>query len=68
LLERLFAQLGKKIEADYTESRPGDVRHSYADVSKLKQDFGLQPTVSFEEGLKRTIAFFEQQQLASRSV
>lgn len=68
LLERLCVLLGKDIKANYTDFRPGDVRHSFADVSKLEQAFGIKPPVGFEEGLERTIAFFKQEKLVTSRV
>jgi nucleoside-diphosphate-sugar epimerase len=35
------------------------VRHSRADVSAAHTELGYRPTVSFEEGLERTIADLE---------
>jgi len=57
LLERLRAIIGVKLEAVYDKPRPGDIRHSFAAIDKLKEH-GYQPTVDFEEGLRRTVAFF----------
>jgi nucleoside-diphosphate-sugar epimerase len=38
-------------------SRPGDVKHSCADISLAKKLLGYEPVVSFEEGLARTVEF-----------
>lgn len=46
------------IEPIYAPPRPGDVRHSLADITKAQKLLGYQPTISLEEGLKRTINFF----------
>jgi UDP-glucose 4-epimerase len=32
--------------------RPGDVRHSLADISAAREAFGFEPTISLQEGLK----------------
>ncbi len=39
--------------------RPGDVRHSQADISLARQYLGYEPTVSFEEGLRRTVQWYQ---------
>ena len=39
------------ITADYREFRPGDVRHSLADISKARNFLGYSPQYSVEEGL-----------------
>lgn len=46
------------IEPIYAPPRPGDVRHSLADISKAQKLLGYQPSVSLEEGLERTISWF----------
>lgn len=35
--------------------RPGDVRHTWSDISKAREELGYTPKVKFEEGLRRTI-------------
>ncbi len=52
--------LGKNIQPVYTEPRPGDIKHSFADITRLKETLGYQPSVLFEEGLRRTIAWYQQ--------
>ena len=47
--------LKKDIKAIYDKSRPGDVMHSYADISGAENVLKYKPLVSFTEGLKRTI-------------
>lgn len=54
-LERI---LGHVLERDHLEPRIGDIRHSYADQSKLRASFpGLEP-VALEDGLRQTLAWF----------
>jgi UDP-N-acetylglucosamine 4-epimerase len=38
-------------EAVYEDSRPGDMRHSLADISNAWADFGHPPGVTLDEGL-----------------
>ena len=42
----------------YGPLRPGDIPHSNADVSKAKTKLGYKPTVSFQEGIQKTISFY----------
>ncbi len=51
---------GRSLELDRQPSRAGDARDTLADTGKARQFFGYTPKVSFEEGLKRTVAWFEQ--------
>jgi nucleoside-diphosphate-sugar epimerase len=50
---------GKQIEPVFTDPRPGDVRHSRAAIDKARRELGYEPVVSFEEGLSRTLAWYE---------
>lgn len=50
--------LGTTIEPKYAEPRKGDIRHSRADITKARQCLGYEPTVSFREGITRTIAWY----------
>lgn len=46
---------GAATNAQRLPERVGDVRHSLADNSKARRVLGFAPSVSFEEGLRRTI-------------
>jgi len=59
LVETLNDHLGTSIDPVYDDPRPGDVKHSYADISKAKRLLDYEPTVSFEAGLERTIDALE---------
>jgi UDP-glucose 4-epimerase len=55
LLELIGEATGVELEPRYEEARPGDVRHSEADVSRARAELGYEPKVSLLDGLKRTI-------------
>lgn len=40
--------------------RPGDVRHSLADLDKARRTLGYEPIVSFEDGLESTVRWYQQ--------
>ncbi len=48
---------GEKV---YLPPRPGDVKHTRADISLAKKLLNWQPKISFEEGVRRTIEWFEK--------
>ena len=50
--------VGGNLEPIYAEPRQGDVRDSQADIRKAKDLLGYTPSVSFEDGLARTIAWY----------
>ena len=56
----LNAIAGTEIEADFSPPRPGDVRHSQADLTSAGRDLGYRPEVSLEEGLRRTLAWYRK--------
>ena len=47
--------LGVTVNADYREPRPGDVHDSCADINLAQRLLGYRPSVSFHEGLARTL-------------
>jgi nucleoside-diphosphate-sugar epimerase len=61
-LNQLFTTVksltGSSLVASYGPSRAGDVRDSQADISKAERVLGYTPIVPFDEGLKRTLAWF----------
>jgi nucleoside-diphosphate-sugar epimerase len=59
ILDQLRRLLGADVQAEYTDPRPGDVRHSLADVSLAKQTIGYEPKVFFEEGLAGAIDWYK---------
>ena len=56
LLEKVT---GKKILAKYEQPRAGDIRDSQADISLARKVLGYEPRVHFEEGLRRTWAWYK---------
>jgi nucleoside-diphosphate-sugar epimerase len=69
-LNQLFTAVrtlvGVTIEPIYSAPRAGDVRDSQADIGKAQRLLGYQPTVSFAEGLGRTVAWYREHTLAGR--
>jgi len=59
VIARVNAILGKNIPSQFAPPRPGDVRHSNADISRARDLLGFEPGVSFDEGLRRTVEYFK---------
>lgn len=59
LVENINKVLDKKIEPSYDDVRPGDIKHSFADISKAKKILKYEPSVSFGEGLRKTVLWFK---------
>jgi UDP-N-acetylglucosamine 4-epimerase len=51
---------GKTINAEYGPERPGDVKHSKADISKIETLLGYTPQVRFKEGLKKVYSWYQE--------
>lgn len=51
---------GVSIAPVYGPPRPGDVRHSQADITAARQDLGYAPHFSLEEGLRRTLEWYRR--------
>jgi UDP-glucose 4-epimerase len=58
LVAKINEQLGTDIEPAHEEPRPGDVRHSQADITAAQEDLGYSPTWDVDQGLKRCLEFF----------
>jgi len=64
LYERLKNIIGSGVEPVYTDPRLGDVKHSQASIEVIQGDVGYRPTVDFEEGLARTVRWYQDVGLA----
>jgi len=58
VLKKLIGYSG---QVKYGPERAGDVKHSLADLSLANKHLGYQPTVNFEEGLRRTIEWYRSE-------
>jgi len=59
LLAAVNEVLGTKAEPVCAPARPGDIKHSIADMRKARRLMNYQPAVSFMAGLKKTIAWYK---------
>jgi UDP-glucose 4-epimerase len=65
VVEELERILGVELEREHRPPRPGDVRHSQADRTRLERLVpGIEP-VAFEQGLRETVAWFRTLSRAS---
>ncbi len=60
LVQAINKIVGKGIQPKLLPIRAGDVFRTNADISKIKKVLGFNPTVNFEEGLKKTIDYFRK--------
>jgi len=59
ILDQLRRLLGSNVDAVYQDSRPGDVKHSLADVTRAEETIGYRPEIFFEEGLAKAIDWYK---------
>ena len=50
--------IGKDPGKRHTDRRPGDVRTTWASIERARKLLGFEPSVDFEEGLRRSVEYF----------
>ena len=58
LIRAIEDATGKTARIEHAEGPPGDVRETYANISRAARDFGFAPTVPLAEGIRRFVAWF----------
>lgn len=60
LLQKIMGKAN--LEPMYEEARPGDIRNSYADITKAKGQLGYKPTVELDIGLNELVKWYAKKQ------
>jgi len=68
LISVMEEELGIKAHRVYTQPRPGDVKHSRADITKARALLNYEPIVTFDEGLRKTVEWFANGRRAPAAV
>jgi len=64
----LATALGADIEPEVTgKFRAGDIRHSFADISRAKQVMGYEPKVKFQDGVRELVEWLKEQPAEDRA-
>jgi UDP-glucose 4-epimerase len=58
IIDMINDLLGKKIRPTYTDPRPGDVKHSLADITAAKNLIGYKSLIPFKQGLQKAIEWY----------
>jgi UDP-glucuronate 4-epimerase len=66
LIELVSGAMGVEPTIERLPLQPGDVKQTFADVSKAERLLGYRPTTKPEEGIPRFVAWFQGER-ASRS-
>ncbi len=61
LVAELNAALGTSAVPAHGPARAGDIRHSRAKIDRIRADLGYAPTVTFADGLRRTLDWYQEQ-------
>lgn len=60
IYRELTRALGANIEPRFGPERPGDIRHSNADITKARQLLGYNPDWSFDRGIRAAIDWYKE--------
>jgi len=60
LVKIIEETLGKKAILNYLPMQPGDVRNTFADISKAKKELGYDPEVDFRKGIREFIKWYRE--------
>ncbi len=60
VIDVINAIVGKNVKPIYTDPRPGDVKHSLADITLAEKLLAYKPTVSFKQGLQKAISWYRE--------
>jgi UDP-glucose 4-epimerase len=58
IIDMINELVGKNVKPIYTDPRPGDVKHSLADITAAQKLINFNPSVLFQEGLKKAIDWY----------
>lgn len=58
LLQAVCAAAGRVVDPVFGPARPGDIRHSFADISLARQELGYDAAVGLSDGIARTLESF----------
>jgi len=53
-------------DVEYAPVRVGDIKHSLADISRAQERLKYQPSVDFQEGLRRTVEWYRVSEAAKQ--
>jgi nucleoside-diphosphate-sugar epimerase len=66
LVRKLNSLLGTALAPYHSDPRAGDVKHSLADISRAQELLGYRVLADFDEGLRRTVAWYKERGMGNR--
>lgn len=61
LIDHISKALGKKPKINHKPLQPGDVKITYADISKAKREIGYNPKTKIKDGIKKYVDWYLSQ-------
>lgn len=66
LVEKINGLLGTTILPSFRDPRPGDVRHSQADIARARAELGYEPRSDIDRGLRRCLEYLRGRKSVAR--
>jgi len=60
IIDMINQIVGKNVKPIYTAPRPGDIKHSLADITLAQNLIGFKPLVPFRDGLQKAIDWYRE--------
>jgi nucleoside-diphosphate-sugar epimerase len=60
LVREISELMGVSVMPFYTDPRPGDILHSFADIDKARRVLGFETLVGFKQGLRKTAGWYKE--------
>ncbi len=60
ILRHICSALRRQLSPHYQDARPGDIRESLADITRMRAILGHEPRVTFAEGIARTVSAYAE--------
>ncbi len=58
LVQKINELAGKNVQPEYSKSKKGDIKHSFAAIEAAKKYLNYSPRVYFDDGLKKTVDWY----------
>jgi nucleoside-diphosphate-sugar epimerase len=68
LVRMIEERLGRSAEIAFQEAHPADVSATWADIGKAEKLLGWRPRISLEEGISRTVKWYEAERHWAREI
>ena len=59
MIGHIEQELGKKVEFDYLDMQPGDVKETFANIEHARDKLNYDPKISINEGIPKFIKWYK---------